>query len=65
MHDIRQTSSTCPRRQKLHTKERRISIESVIIVGKLDSRNAAVNTGMGSEDFARFIGLTPNQYWKN
>jgi hypothetical protein len=50
--------------KKVHAQERRISLESVLLVGELDRHNAAVNMGMHSEIFARFIGLTPNQYWK-
>jgi hypothetical protein len=50
--------------KKIHAQERRISLESVLLVGELDRHNAAVNMGMHSEIFARFIGLTPNQFWK-
>jgi hypothetical protein len=50
--------------KKIHTQERRITLESVRIVGELDRQNAAVNVGMSSERFAEHIGLTPNQFWK-
>ncbi|MGE0171674.1 MAG: HNH endonuclease [Oligoflexales bacterium] len=49
---------------QIHAQEQRITLESVEVVGKLEVRNAAVNMGMSSERFARYVGLTPNQYWK-
>jgi hypothetical protein len=50
--------------KNIHAQERRISLQSVLLVGELDRHNAAVNMGMHSETFARFVGLTPNQFWK-
>ena len=50
--------------QQLHAYERQITLESVALVGVLESRNAAVNFFMSSTSFAAYIGLTPGQYWK-
>ena len=50
--------------QWLHQKERTMTLESIDLVGALDRRNAAVNLGMTSENFARCIGLSPSVFWK-
>ena len=50
--------------QSLHKRERAITLESIDLVGSFDRRNAAVNLGMSSEDFARLIGLSPSVFWK-
>lgn len=50
--------------QQLHKQERFTKIESVILIGELELRNAAVNLNMSAEDFAAFIGVTLNTYWK-
>ena len=50
--------------QNMHRQERAITLQSVELIGALEHRNAAVNLGMTSEKFARFIGLHPSTYWK-
>jgi hypothetical protein len=52
------------RAKEVHAIEHRAGIESVQLIAQLESYNAAVNLGMTSENFARAIGLSPNQYWK-
>lgn len=65
MHDVRkELRELADKAKDLHRKERLISIESVTLVGELDLRNAAVNMNMTSEQFAAYVELTPNQYWK-
>ncbi len=50
--------------KSLHAREREITLESVDIVGELLRRNASGYLLLSSEDLARRIGLTPNQFWK-
>jgi|GEM_PF-1788858 len=65
MYDVRkELRDLADRAKELHVKERLISIESVSLVGELERRNAAVNMYMTSEQFAAYVALTPNQYWK-
>ena len=46
-------------------RERQISLEVVLLIGLLETQNAAVNLGLGKrENLARSIGLTENAYWK-
>jgi 5-methylcytosine-specific restriction endonuclease McrA len=52
------------RAKEVHAIEHRAGIESVELIAQLEAYNAAVNLGMTSENFARAIGLSPNQYWK-
>ena len=47
------------------TRERQISLEVVLLIGLLETQNAAVNLGLGKrENLARSLGLTENSYWK-
>lgn len=65
MYDVQQELRDLAERAKaLHITERLISLESVTLVGELERRNAAVNMSMTSEQFAAYVALTPNQYWK-
>lgn len=52
------------RAKTLHLQERRITIQSVLLVGELEQRKAWYELDMSVEAFARHIGLTPSQYWK-
>jgi hypothetical protein len=46
-------------------RERQISLEVVLLIGLLETQNAAVNLGLGKrENLARSLGLTENAYWK-
>ena len=46
-------------------QERQISLEVVLLIGLLETQNAAVNLGLGKrENLARSLGLTENAYWK-
>jgi len=47
----------------LHMKERKITLESVYIVEKLEHCNASGTLQMKPEEFAKFIGLSANMYW--
>lgn len=65
MYDVRkELRDLADKAKDLHLKERLISIESVMLVGELERRNAAVNMNMTSERFAAYVELTANQYWK-
>ncbi len=48
----------------LHDHERETSLESVELVGELLRRNAPGYLLVSTEDLARRVGLTPNQFWK-
>jgi hypothetical protein len=48
----------------LHHTERRMTLESVKLVGILVSWNAAVNANMSTDTFAWHIGLTPDMFYK-
>src|SRR5690349_12190557 len=48
----------------IHARERRITLDSIELVGRLDRLNAAVNFYMTTAQFAREIGLTENKWWK-
>jgi 5-methylcytosine-specific restriction endonuclease McrA len=50
--------------RRLHHTERRITLESVKLVGILVSWNAAVNANMSTDTFAWHIGLTPDMFYK-
>jgi len=50
--------------QALHKEERRIALDSILIVGQLEYWRAAPRFGMSSEAFAGHIGLSPSTYWK-
>ncbi len=50
--------------KQLHDHERETSLESVEVVGELLRRNASGYLLISTEDLARRIGLTPNQFWK-
>jgi hypothetical protein len=46
-------------------RERQISLEVVLLIGLLETQNAAVNLGLGKrENLARSLGLTENAFWK-
>jgi hypothetical protein len=50
--------------RRLHHTERRMTLESVKLVGILVSWNAAVNANMSTDTFAWHIGLTPDMFYK-
>ena len=65
MYDVRKELADLVDQAKvLHSNEYHLSLESVVLIGKLDCRNASNNLCMSSRQFAKFIGLTSNQYWK-
>lgn len=65
MSDIRITMRQLTETARdLHQREKALSLESVLLIGRLERLNAAVNLGLTSEAFARLVGLTPNVYWK-
>lgn len=46
-------------------QERTISLEVTLLIGLLETNNAAINLGLGKrENLARSLGLTDNSYWK-
>lgn len=47
-----------------HSKERRITLESIYLVGELENRKAWFAMRMSMESFAKHIGLTINKYRK-
>jgi len=48
----------------LHSAERRITMQSIKVVGDLERSHAHLRLEMSVEEFARHIGLSPAQYWK-
>ena len=53
------------RTKNVVARERVISLEIVLLIGLLETQNAAVNLGLGKrENLARSLGLTENAYWK-
>lgn len=50
--------------RELHATERRLSVQSMLVVGELDRLRVAAVRGMSTEAFAKSIGLTPHQFWK-
>src|SRR5262245_46898910 len=65
MFDVRkELRELADKAKQLHQKERRISIESVLLIGELEQRNGASNLNMTSTQFAAYLELTTDQYFK-
>jgi hypothetical protein len=65
MYDMRTELLVLANRAKaMHRKDRLISLASVTLIGELERHNVAVNMNMTSQQFAAYVELTPNQYWK-
>lgn len=50
--------------QKIHAQERRITLDSIRLVAKLEEHKVWYYMDMSVEKFATYIGLTPSKYWK-
>ncbi|MBC7660555.1 MAG: PhoH family protein [Chitinophagaceae bacterium] len=50
--------------RSIHRQERRISLESLKLIGELEERKAWYYLDMSVEVYAVHIGLTPSIYWK-
>jgi len=48
----------------VHSREPQVTLESIRMVGEFENLNAACQLLMSSQEFAKVIGLSPNQYWK-
>lgn len=65
MQDIHQNLIEMTQAAKiLHAKERRITLQSIDLVGRLEQRKAWYALGMTVETYVTHIGLTASKYWK-
>jgi hypothetical protein len=65
MTDIRiEIRETFEKACELHRKEKQLAYESVMVIGRLQYLNAAVNLWMTDEEYFLKLGLTPDMYYK-
>ncbi|RYZ50889.1 MAG: HNH endonuclease [Proteobacteria bacterium] len=65
LHEIDEDIQAIANRAKtIHNEERRITMQSVLIVGELDDRKAWYSMGMTIEQLSTYIGISSSQYYK-